>query len=182
MREFAETCEAVGATPKKIEKTRLVGDYLRSLPLKDAVRAALFFTGRAFPKFAEEVTHVGGKLIGEALSAVTGLSAKEMSAAYRRHGDLGGVAQELLAGKTENRSLTLAEAEEAFHEFATRRGLGPKLDMLTQKLRRLPPLEAKYFIKILTGELRIGLNEDWWKKRWPVPSSGHCRRSSVLTC
>jgi DNA ligase 1 len=159
MRQFAETCEAVAATRKKNDKMRLVGDYLRSLPVEDAARAALFLTGRAFPKFAEDVTQVGGNLIRKALSAVSGAGASDMEAAHRRHGDLGGTAQELLARKTEDRSLTLAEAEAAFRELATRRGLGPKLDMLTQVLRRLPSVEAKYFIKILTGELRIGLNE-----------------------
>lgn len=125
MHQFAETCEAVAATRKRNDKLLIVGDYLRSLSPEDAGRAALFFTGRAFPKFAEDVTQVGGRLIWEALSAVTGASPADMSAAYRRHGDLGGAAQELLAGKTENRSLTLAEAEAAFREFATRRGLGP---------------------------------------------------------
>jgi DNA ligase-1 len=159
MRQFAETCEAAAATPKKNEKTRLVGEYLRSLPVGDAARAALFLTGRAFPKFAEDVTQVGGRLIWQALSAVSGASASEMQAAYRRYGDLGGASEELLAGKTEGRSATLAEVEGAFREFASCRGLGPKLDMLTQVLRRLPPVEAKYFIKILSGELRIGLSE-----------------------
>ncbi len=159
MRHFAETCEAVAATRKKTDKLRLVGDYLCSLPLEDTARAALFLTGRAFPQFAEDVTQVGGRLIWRALSIVAGASASEMQAAYRRHGDLGGATQELLVGKTENRSLTLAEAEATFREFATRRGPGPKLDLLTQVLGRLPPVEAKYFIKILTGELRIGLNE-----------------------
>ncbi|HXJ91812.1 MAG TPA: ATP-dependent DNA ligase [Terriglobia bacterium] len=159
MRQFAETCEVVAATRRKTDKIRLVGDYLRSLPLDDAARAALFLTGRAFPKFAEDVTQVGGRLIWEALSSVTGASAEDMNAAYRRYGDLGGAAEELLAGKTESRSLTLAEAEAAFRELATLRGLGPKLDRLTHILRLLPAVEAKYFIKILTGELRIGLNE-----------------------
>src|SRR5215472_17324086 len=159
MRQFAEICEAVAATRKKIDKMLLVGDYLRSLPLEDATRAALFFTGRAFPKSTEDVTQVGGKLIWSALSAITGANAREMSAAYRRYGDLGGAAQELLAGKTENGSLTLAEAEQAFRDLATAHGLGPKLEKLTHTLRRLPAVEAKYFIKILTGELRIGLNE-----------------------
>lgn len=159
MRRFAAACEAVAATSKKLEKMRLVGDYLRSLPLEDAARAALFFTGRAFPKFSEHVTQVGGNLIWKALSLVSGASASEMEAVYRRYGDLGSAAQELLAGKTQGRSMTLAEGERAMHEFVLRRGPAPKLELLSQILRRVPPLEAKYFVKILTGELRIGLNE-----------------------
>src|SRR6516164_2541694 len=82
-----------------------------------------------------------------------------MEAGYRRYGDLGGAAQELLAGKTDGRSMTLAEAERAMQEFALRRGPAAKLELLRQILGRIPPLEAKYFVKILAGELRIGLNE-----------------------
>jgi ATP-dependent DNA ligase len=159
MRRFAEACEAVAHTTKKLEKMRLVGDYLRSLPLEDAALAALFFTGRAFPKFSEQVTQLGGTLIWKALSLVSRASASEMEAVYRRYGDLGSAAQELLVGKTEGRSMTLAEGERAMHEFVLRRGPAPKLELLSQILRRVPPPEAKYFVKILTGELRIGLNE-----------------------
>ncbi len=159
MLRFAQTCERIAATSKKLQKTRLVADYLLSLDIEDAARAALFFTGRAFPRFAEDVTQVGGSLIWQALAAVSSASAGEMEAGYRRYGDLGGAAGELLAGKTENRSLSLAEAQNTLRELAARRGPGQKLELLTQILRRVTPLEAKYFIKILTGELRIGLVE-----------------------
>ncbi len=159
MLRFAQTSESIAATSKKLEKTRIVAEYLVSLDLDDAARAALFFTGRAFPRFAEEVTQVGGSLIWQALAAVSGASAAEMEAAYRRYGDLGGAAGELLAGQTESRSLSLAEAQNALRELAARRGPGQKLDLLSHILRRVTPLEAKYFVKILTGELRIGLVE-----------------------
>jgi len=162
----------------------IVGEYLRSLPLEDGARAALFFTGRAFPKFAEDVTQVGARLIWEALATVTGASPRDMETVYRRHGDLGAAAQELLAGKTEDRSLELAAAEEAFRELATRRGPGAKLELLAQMLRRLSPLEAKYFIKILTGELRIGLNEGLVEEalaRGFGRSLGDIQRAHMLT-
>ena len=159
MLRFAQTCEDIAATSKKLQKTRLVADYLLSLDIDDAARAALFFTGRAFPRSAEEVTQVGGSLIWQALAAVSGASAGEMEAAYRRYGDLGGAAGELLTGKTENRSLGLGEAQNALSELAARRGPGQKLELLTDILRRVTTLEAKYFVKILTGELRIGLVE-----------------------
>lgn len=159
MLRFAETCESIAATSRKLEKTRLVATYLLSLDIDDAARAALFLTGRAFPRFAEDVTQVGGSLIWQALSAVSGASAGEMEAAYRRYGDLGGATGELLVGKTESRPLSLAEAQSALHDLAARRGPGQKLELLTSVLRRLTSLEAKYFVKILTGALRIGLVE-----------------------
>jgi DNA ligase 1 len=159
MIQFAQTCERVAATSKKLQKTRIVADYLLCLDMEDAARAALFFTGRAFPRSAEDVTQVGGSLIWQALAAVSGASAAEMEAAYRRHGDLGGAAGELLAGRTEGCSLTLAGAQDAFHELSARRGSAQKLELLTRVLGRLTGLEAKYFLKILTGEMRIGLVE-----------------------
>ena len=159
MHRFAQTCESIAATSKKLQKTRLVADYLLSLDIDDAARAALFLTGRAFPRSAEDVTQIGGRLIWQALAAVSGASAGEMEAAYRRYGDLGGAAGELLSGKTQNRSLSLADAQNTLRELAARRGPGQKLELLTEILRRVTPLEAKYFVKILTGELRIGLVE-----------------------
>ena len=159
MRQFAAICEAVAATTKKLEKMELVGDYLRSLTIEDASRAVLYLTGRPFPRFAEHVTQVGGSLIWQALSLVSGADAKETAAVYRRHGDLGGAAQELLVRNAATGSLTLAEAEAAFRELATRRGPAQKLDLLVRILHRVTPLEAKYLVKILTGELRIGLSE-----------------------
>src|SRR5437879_4192951 len=69
MRRFAETCEAVAATTKKNEKVRLVSAYLSSLPLTDAARAAVFFTGQAFPRCEEKVlavaAHSFGRLWGD---------------------------------------------------------------------------------------------------------------------
>jgi len=159
MLRFAQTCESIAATSRKLEKTSLAANYLLSLDRDDAARAVLFFTGRAFPRFAEDVTQVGASLIWQALGAVSGASAGEMEAAYCRYGDLGGAAGELLAGKTENRPLSLAEAQNMLRELAARRGPGQKLELLTEVLRRVTPLEAKYFVKILTGELRIGLVE-----------------------
>src|ERR1700684_3152670 len=109
MRQVAAICEAVAATTKKLEKMKLVGDYLRSLTIEDASRAVLYLTGRPFPRFAEHVTQVGGSLIWQALSLVSGANAEEMAAAYRRHGDLGGAAQELLVRNAAAGSFTLAE-------------------------------------------------------------------------
>lgn len=184
MRQFADLCDAVAATTKKIEKMKLVGDYLRSLPVEDAARAALFLTGRPFPRFTEHTTQVGGNLIWQALSLVSGANSEAMAAAYRRHGDLGGAAQDVLAGRSGSDTFTLADAETAFRELMTRRGPAQKIDLLVQVLRKLTPVEAKYFVKILTGELRIGLNEglleDALARAYQRPLS-EIQRANMLT-
>ena len=53
MDTFAATCEAVAATRKKTEKTRIVAEYLRSLGPEMAPRAAQFLAGQVFPAWEE---------------------------------------------------------------------------------------------------------------------------------
>src|SRR5439155_9804878 len=72
--DFTAVANAIGATTKKLEKERLLSDYLR--PLDDATleRAVVFFSGSPFPQREERVTGVGGAAISDAVSEVTGRS------------------------------------------------------------------------------------------------------------
>ncbi|MGH9862083.1 MAG: ATP-dependent DNA ligase [Candidatus Acidiferrales bacterium] len=158
MRRWAETCEAVAATSKKSEKVRLVADYLRSLAPDDAARAAVFLTGSPFPRREEKTLGVSGASVGQALGKITGATREAIYEVYRRHGDLGGMAEELLSGRAAS-GLSLGEVAEAFEKLAAGRG-DAKIDLLEELLRRASPLEAKYLAKIVTGDLRIGLKEN----------------------
>src|SRR5712692_3852160 len=109
MQRFAETCEAVSATTSKKEKVRLLGEYLRSLPVEDAARAALFLTGLPFPRAGEKVLGVGGSLVWQAVSRLVDPRAHTLQDVYRKHGDLGSMTEELLAGKKPVKALSLAD-------------------------------------------------------------------------
>lgn len=162
MRKFAELCEAVAATTKKTEKVRLVAGYLRSRPLDEAAQAAIFLSGRAFPKWEERTLNVGGSLLWRALADISGKPDVALTAAYRRHGDLGAAAQDLLQDRrqpTGEIETTLAEVAVTFDELARTSRAEHKLRLITGLLRRATALEAKYIVKIITGDLRIGLKE-----------------------
>ena len=96
---FSGACEAVAATAKKLEKVRVVSEYLCSLPLEEAAIASLFFTGAVFARNQERVLAAGGALAWQAVERLSGASPEAMTAAYRRHGDAGAAAEELLAGR-----------------------------------------------------------------------------------
>lgn len=159
MRRFAGTGEAVGSTTSKKEKVRLVSEYLQTLPLDDAARAAVFLCGRAFPRGPERVLAAGGSMIWETLTRLAGASAGNMDAVYRKHGDLGGMAEELLAGVAATATLSLADVTAAFERLAATRLPAAKRSVLQELLCRADALTAKYIIKIMTGDLRIGLKE-----------------------
>jgi ATP-dependent DNA ligase I len=159
MLAFAQRCDAVGATTKKSEKVRLVAEYLRSLRVEDAEIAAIFFTGRAFPRWEERVPSVGSSILWRAIERIGNPAEGQAHKTYLKHGDLGGMANELLAGHGATGELTLGEVASALAHLAALRGSGAKLAAVEELLRRAAALEAKYIVKIITGDLRIGLRE-----------------------
>jgi DNA ligase-1 len=162
MLPFARTCDAIAATTKKLEKTALVAAYLRSSlqssPPSEAAIAAIFLSGRPFPAYEEATLQVGGALLWRVIGELSGKSEHELTEIYRRHGDAGSVAAEALPDRPES-GLTLTEVQRVFYEIAAARGPAAKAFLLRQLLERATPLEAKYVVKIISGDLRIGLKE-----------------------
>ncbi len=162
MLDFARTCEAIAATTRKLEKTALVAAYLQSLlgtmPESEAATAAIFLSGRPFPAYEEMTLQVGGASLWSVIAEVSGKSDRELTEIYRRHGDAGSVAAEALPERPES-GLSLTEVQRVFVEIASARGPAAKAALLRQLMERTTPLEAKYIVKIIGGDLRIGLKE-----------------------
>jgi DNA ligase-1 len=161
MQTFSATAEDIAATTKKSEKVRLLAEYLRSRPVDEAAVSAVFLSGRPFPAWEEATLQVGGALLVRVILEVSGQAEPALENAYRKTGDLGAAAAELLAAKLEVTEIRLnvTDVARAFREIAEESGPAAKAARLRQLLERASSLEAKYLIKIITGELRIGLRE-----------------------
>jgi len=160
MHRLAETCERIAATTKKTEKTAIVADYLRSRDLGDAAISAVFLSGRAFPAFDERTLQIGGALLWKLVVELAGGHEAALSAAYRKRGDLGSAAADMLAAMAPTSStITLEEVRSTFDRIAEMRTAAAKSAALKSLLKRSTALEAKYILKIITGDLRIGLKE-----------------------
>src|SRR5437667_211537 len=158
MLQLAQTCERIAGTTKKLEKIAIVADYLKSRTIPEAAVSAVFLSGRPFPVWEETTLNVGGALLWRVVEALSGKAERDLSEAYRRHGDLGAVAAEVLpiiAG----RDLSVAEIQARFRKIAAARGPAAKSALVRELLSQITPLEAKYILKIMTGDLRIGLKE-----------------------
>jgi DNA ligase-1 len=158
MLRFAQTAESIAATNSKLVKTALVADYFRSLPVSEAAIAAIFFSGRPFPTCVEATLQVGGSLLWRVIADIACKSESDLSEIYRRRGDTGTVAAEALPERTGSH-VSLADLQAAFTEIAAARGPAAKAALLKQLLTQAQPLEAKYIVKIISGDLRIGLKE-----------------------
>src|SRR5438034_5346899 len=161
LESFARTAEAVAATTRKLEKAALLEDYFRQLDDEDLARAARYFAGQQFASSDARTTNVGGSILGEAMIIATGANPESLGARYARWGDAGDVAFELFVeAKPENQpSLTLAQTEDVLAQLSLTRGKKAKTQILIEALSRATALEAKYLVKLLSGDLRIGLRE-----------------------
>ena len=161
LQAFAECADAVAATTKKLEKAALLGAYLETLSDPDLTRAARYFAGHQFASTDARTTNVGGSIISAALSEATGFSSEDLYPRYVRLGDPGELAAEIIkeAKRSFQPTVTLAETESLIARLSETRGIKNKTALLAAVLHRASPLEAKYLVKLLAGDLRIGLRE-----------------------
>jgi DNA ligase-1 len=161
LEHFGQTAESVSATTKKLEKASILGNYLNSLGDADLRRASRYFAGQQFALNDSRTTNVGGKIISTALSEATGCAWEEMAPRYVKLGDAGEVAAEIVKLKRDDAqpTISLAETESVVTRLSEIRGTKNKTALLAAVLSRATPLEAKYLVKLLAGDLRIGLRE-----------------------
>jgi DNA ligase-1 len=157
---WVNTADAVRATPKKLEKHAALARYLGGLDDSDLQIAARLFAGAPFPRRDERVLSVGWSALSDVLLERSGKTGGDMAESYQRHADLGDVAADLMAERpAAGDRLTLADVAEAFDAIAAARGVTPKRDLLRATLARATADEARYLVKIVSGETRIGLRE-----------------------
>jgi DNA ligase-1 len=156
---FANVGQAIAATSAKLEKVRLLADYLRSLTREQLPIATPYFTGKAFAQSDPRTLQVGWAVIFRALQAATKVGDAEFRRVASSHGDAGKTAFEVLDGRTIPQPFSLRESGELFENLHRLRGPIAKAELLQNRFSKLSAREGQYIVKILTGDLRIGLRE-----------------------
>jgi DNA ligase-1 len=157
---WVNTADAVRATPKKLEKHAALARYLSTLDDADLQIAARLFAGAPFPRRDERVLSMGWSALSDLLLERSGRTGGDMVESYQRHADLGDVAADLIAERpAAGDRLTLADVAQTFDAIAAARGVAPKRDLMRATIARATADEARYLVKIVSGETRIGLRE-----------------------
>jgi DNA ligase-1 len=163
MRRWSELAERVAGTTRTSEKTALLAAYLRTLSPSELPIAVVFLTGRPFAEADQRATGLGWAAISTSVTALAGIPRSALGEAYDRWSDLGRAVEDVLAaaGHAPDPAVSpsLEEVAETYAAIETASGPARKAALLRSLLERCDPLTARYVVRVLSGELRIGLRE-----------------------
>ncbi len=160
--KLAELCIALENTPSKSEKSSLIAEFLSRVPENELEIVMPLLTGKVFPEWSE--LELG--LLYDAIAFVTGVNKEHLKEAIAREGDIGSASEKLFQTKLQTalvtRPLTLEKVYENFKKIAQASGHGAqdkKIKLLSELFGSASPSEAKYLVRTVLNELRVGVAE-----------------------
>jgi len=161
---IADAYERIEATTKRLEMTDLLVELLKNTPKEVIDKVAYLTQGRIFPDFVGIEIGVAEKLAIKALARASGRKDSEIEEDLKRTGDVGETAQKFIANKRQvtffQQPLTVEKVYETLEKMAKTSGSGAvdlKLALLAGLLAAATPKEAKYTMRTVTGNLRLGI-------------------------
>jgi len=166
---LAELCEKLEATRKRLPKIDLVADFLKSLDAEEVEPAVSMLLGKPFPKWSPQTLDLSWATLSEIIKRITGVEWSVFMEAFSKTGDIGSATKTAFENTKVRRqaalfekTLTITEVRRSLTAIAEVAGYGSreKKERLVEALFSLAsPLEAKYLVKIFTGDTRTGFHE-----------------------
>lgn len=166
---LAELGEKLEATTKRLLMIDLVADFLTNLEPKEIEPAVSMLLGRPFPKWSQQTLEVSWATLSEIIKRTTGVEWIIFEEAFHKSGDIGSATKTVLENSKVMRqaalfeeALTLLEVRRSLEAIAETVGYGSrerKERLITALLSLCSPVEAKYLVKVLIGEMRTGFHE-----------------------
>jgi DNA ligase-1 len=178
--ELAELAERLAAEGSKLKKRAAIAEVLVRAAQESAAEAGrfcLYLAGQPFAEADPRKLNAGGAILSRVLKEISGATDSALNLAYRRHGDLGAAAFDLLQGveqkpaSGECRPLMLTDVADAFDQMARARTTAIRSATVESLLRRAEPLEAKYLLKLMLGDMRIGVKQSLVEEAIAVAAS-----------
>ncbi|MBL8212004.1 MAG: ATP-dependent DNA ligase [Bryobacterales bacterium] len=155
MDALATVCDAIAQTNSRLKKVRVAAEYLRGLEEADFLLAVRFLIASPIADTERQLS-VGHAKLREAVMRVLPWDEETVRLCFREVGDAGEAIGLLLEGHTRGDALSLAEAALWFQRLHAARTANAKVDLLEKIFLTYKPRTLLYFIKVITGDLRIG--------------------------
>ncbi len=164
--ELANLYEQLEGISSKHEKTAIIASFLRKVSAEDLDKVVLLLLGRVFPPWSMEELGFGTQLMIRAIAMATGANERQIENTYKETGDLGLAAERFVAKKRQmtlfQQALTVDKVIENLRKVARVEGEGSidkKIALVAELLTSASPKEARYVVRTVLEELRIGVAE-----------------------
>ena len=156
--------EALEKTTKRLEKTKIISDFLEKCPADELKDIVYLIHGGVFPEWDEKETGMSSMLVIKVLMSITGLSKHKIEIIWKKKGDLGLVAEEIISknkqSKLTSKTLTVTKVINNIRNLVMMVGYGTvnrKIQLISELIGNASPREAKFIVKTILGELRVGI-------------------------
>ena len=164
--ELVDVYSSLEATTKRLEKTEIIADYLKTLDSDTIEKVGLLILGTVFPAWSSEEIGIGGKLVERAVAEAVGTTPATVEDAVRDEGDIGLACIKLYAKKSQvtffSQPLTIDfvfNSLRKLSQISGSRSTNRKIAVLLELLSQASATEAKYLTRTITEELRIGVGD-----------------------
>ncbi len=158
--------EQLNKTTKRLEKTHIISEFLKEASIEETDCVMLLLEGRVFPNYDSRQIGVASRLMLKSLGTATGISIGKIENEWKKQGDLGLVAEILVKTKKQatlhESKLAVKKVFDNLRKLAELEGEGTverKTQLIAELLTSAKPVEAKYIVKTILGEMRIGVGE-----------------------
>ena len=151
-------------TAKRLEKVDIISEFLKKASKEDLSRIINLLQGKVYADWEELKLGVSERLILKVINQATGISQDKIENLWKKKGDLGKVAEELIKDKHQrtltSKKLTLDKVYENLRrlsEFEGEGTVGKKVSLVTELLTNANPEEARHIVNTVIGDLRVGV-------------------------
>ncbi len=164
--EVAEYFARIEATSSRLEMSAKVAELLGKCRKEEVKPLIYIIEGNVAPSHEGLDIGIGEKLAIRAIAKTSGYAEKAVLAEYKKSGDLGSAAENLLAKKSQmslaSSPNTLSKTYSSFVKIAQMSGTGSqesKISILSELLNGATPVEARYLVRFCLGKLRLGVGD-----------------------
>jgi DNA ligase-1 len=167
--KYSKLCkvyEKLESTSKRLEKTEILAGFLKELKKEKDKQIIYLLRGRIFPDYDEREIGISNKLVIKAMVKAIGSSKQEINNLWKDLGDLGSVAEKITSKKKQStlskKTLTVEKVLDNLQKLPKFEGKGTidkKINLISELLTAAEPIEARYLVRTILGDLRIGIGE-----------------------
>lgn len=163
---IADAYEILEEVPSKLKKADILADLLSKTPSSELEKVVLLVRGTVFPGYSQMELGIADKMVIKSIAKATGFKESDVVEKFKKTGDLGLTVEECLKSKKQStlarKKLTVDFVFSEMRKLAEISGKGSqerKLGMIAELVVSAKPKEARYIVRTILGNLRVGASD-----------------------